>query len=217
MIIRTDDEFLKREHMTVSDGFVITENYDDFAFKNPLFEGSFWSPFFGVFKVNKRYPLVIHNNGSSVQVYPKRDFNAINSKKGKSRFPSEWSKDRTAYDLVAFILVPYNINEQDTGLKKLDYLEGEKNFFGGSLLYVERGMTLDRDNKRAAHVMPSTIPNYFYSWMTKGHRISSYEGTKHEFINEGMIKIPDETAGNLTRRVEGLLAERFETKFFLNR
>ncbi len=217
MIARTDDGISEQESMVVSDGFVLCNSHLNLSFRNSPFEGDPSFPLFYVFNVNKGHPLVVYNNGGSVSVYPKKDFDALHSKTDKIRSPTEWSGDRVAYDLATFTLIPYDIDEEDTrGWKKIDYLEGQGRFSGASLLFVEHGLLMG-DSQRAAHVMPSVVPQFFYEWLLRDHAISSYDGKKNVWNFERTIKVPLGGARGLANDVNGLLEARFETKLDLKR
>lgn len=219
MIIRNNNGISENEQMTVSDGFVLCDSYSDISFEDSPFKNRPSIPLFYVFKVNEGYPLVIYNNGGDVQVYPKKDFDAINSSTGKVRWPAERYKDRIAHDLATFALLPYNVDERNIGAwRKIDYLNGEGTSFGGSLLYAEHGMSVGHENQRAAHVMPSVILNYFYNWMMRPHRISSYDRDNSQWNNEGIITLPVVSVREVTiRSINNLLEDRFKMKLLLKK
>lgn len=215
MIIRDSTGTSENEQMTVSDGFVLCDSYSDISFEDSPFKGRLSIPLFYVFKVNEGHPLVIYNNGSDVQVYPKKDFDAVNS---EIRWPAERYKDRIAHDLATFALLPYNVDERNIGAwRKIDYLNGEGTSFGGSLLYAEHGMSVGHENQRAAHVMPSIVLDYFYNWMVRPHRIKSYDKDNSQWNNEGIISLPVTPVREVTMRISTLLEDRFKTKLLLKK
>ena len=217
MIIRNNNGISENEQMTVSDGFVICDSPCTLSFGDSPFKNSLLIPLFYVFKVNEGHPLVIDNCGN-VQVYPKKDFDAINSGKGKTRWPAERYKDRIAHDLATFALLPYNVDKRKIGAwRKIAYLNGKGNFFGGSLLYVEHGMDVGSKNQRAAHVMPSVVLNYFYNWMVRPHKIQSYDEDNHQWNNEGVITLPAASVRKVPKRINNLLEDRFKTKLLLQK
>ncbi len=220
MINRENQRFFGSENMIVSDGFVIAEASNKLIFENSPFKRDLSLPFFYAFKINEGFPLVVYNSGESIFVYPKQDFDSINGDKSKvSRLPSWWSRDRTAYDLATFTIVPYDMDEQDIGWKKIGYVNSsdeQESSFGGSLLYVEHGM-LSEHIRAAFHTMPSFVPNHFFSWMKQNHRIESYDNEQNKWVDEGGIRISVDNARDLTFKVNSLLEKRFETSLFLNR
>ena len=218
MISRVNNGVSEQEYMKVTEGFVVADDTGSYEFENSPFKRKGTTiPTFYVFKVNEGYPLVLYNNGAGVLVFPKQDFDAMQSKPKIPRTTVERSRDRVAYDLAAFSLVPYDIDPKDSGgWRKIDFLKGSKGFFGASLLYVEHGMTMDF-SRVTAQIMPSAVPYHFHNWLLRPHDISSYRPTPNPKIREeGTIRLPFFEARDLTKKVNGLLEGRFRTKLLLN-
>jgi len=134
------------------------------------------------------------------------------------RLPNEWIKDKLAYDLATFALLPYEVDQEKLqAWRKIGHFDAGGNFFSGSLLYSEHGMDVDRETHRAAHVMPSVVLDYFYNWMIRPHRISSYDRDKCQWGNEGILNLPIASVRGPTMCVNNILEKRFETKLLLNR
>src|SRR3989338_8553138 len=102
MISRVNNGVSEQEYMKVTEGFVVADDTGSYEFENSPFKRKGTTiPTFYVFKVNEGYPLVLYNNGAGVLVFPKQDFDAMQSKPKIHRTTVERSRDRVAYDLAA--------------------------------------------------------------------------------------------------------------------
>ena len=181
---------------------------------NP-FGGDIRVPMFWVFKLHQGHPLRVTSfSEGHVYIYPENERH-----RARPRQPAHVFKDRKAYDLATFMMVPGSL-EGSEGIASWiprEVADGFRSEGGersnASLLYGKHGLDVPKDGVlRVSNVMPSHVANHLYAWAASGHRISSHKEFGAPFVDEGMMNLSFEQARYLSRVTAETLEKRFRTR-----
>ena len=207
-----DSKIVKRDFIIAKGSTLSPSLLDEKREENP-FKRSIFAPFFYIFKVHKGNPMrIFSSNYSHIHIYP------ANKKKGKNMMPARVYEDKKAYDLAAFLLVPYKINDDsNVSFKNILIKEGFVSKSGKkndiSLISIPHKYSISQqDSLIVSEVMPSQVIPHLFSWLTEGKKIYSHEKTFDQRF-EGTISIPrKELDGLVMDNLENTLEKRYHSK-----
>ena len=211
-----------RDSKIVRDGFIIAESTSttfgilDKDYPENIFKRGIFAPIFQIMKVHRNHPVKISSlDMGFTKIYPLSDENVS---KNNFRFPGEVYKDKINYDVVSFMMVPYDVTGMDRWEKfpiKKGFVSASKEEGVSSLLYLEHGLSIDNPYC-VSEVMPSQVLQHLFSWMYNGKKINSHEKTFNQKL-EGLVWVPDNPRFKLINPLTEILEKRYNTHLTFKR
>lgn len=226
MVIQGEELSLEDVQVVAQD-FVVAQGYTNpfnFGRKAGNSFGRFsYLPVFYVWKVHKESPLVLSASqyGDSIRVYPQKDLET------PTRMPVKIWEDRIAWDITAFLLLPFEAKfEEGQRIKSVRTIDdcftpkkGSAKHLKGSIAYVERGVSLHtQDMLSGGAVMPSQLKYFLHNWLRLGHNLyvsprTRKSSTDPKYIGE--LKLSRGQARQTALELTGQLEKRYDTNLFL--
>ena len=214
---KSDSKIVKNDYI-IADGTTI-ENFGFCENENNQIKRDIYLPIFYLFKVHQNHPLrVISTSQSSFNINPSK-------KKDNKRWPAVICRDKKAYDLTTFLLLPFEVDDTKKNkywktISKIENGFEKKNGskFNATLMYLDHGLYLhSQDNLKNSIVMPSQVLYHLCDWLSTDKKIYSHEKNCGKTL-EGRTSIDVYTSRKLAYEVTKIILEkRYKTRLVIKR